>query len=37
MELAEHELYFVAQMFDQKWKPRDIKIDYSDGLASNPQ
>jgi hypothetical protein len=28
--LYEDDLYFVAQMFEENWMPRDTEIDYSD-------
>jgi len=27
-DLYENELYFVSQMFEEKWQPRDMNIDY---------
>jgi hypothetical protein len=29
-DLYEDDLYFVSQMFDKKWAPKDTPIDYSD-------
>jgi hypothetical protein len=31
--LYEHELYFVAQMFEDNWQPRDTEIDRSEGTV----
>ena len=28
--LYEDDLYFVAQMFEENWMPRDTEIDYND-------
>jgi len=34
IELYEDDLYFVAQMFEENWMPRDIILDYSDETTS---
>lgn len=34
-ELYEHELYFVAQMFEPNWQPRDTVIDHMEGTVNN--
>ncbi|KAK4446912.1 cutinase transcription factor 1 beta [Podospora aff. communis PSN243] len=34
-DLYEHELYFVAQMFEQNWQPRDTVIDRTEGTVNN--
>jgi len=33
--LYEDELYFVAQMFEEDWAPRDTTIDFDDGTVKN--
>jgi hypothetical protein len=33
--LYEHELYFISQMFEENWQPRETTIDYVDGTVSN--
>jgi hypothetical protein len=30
-ELYEDELYFISQMFEEDWRPRDTAIDYQEG------
>jgi hypothetical protein len=35
LELCEDELYFVAQMFEDDWKPFSPKVDYVDGTVNN--
>jgi hypothetical protein len=30
-DFYEHELYFIGQMFEVNWEPRDSKIDFLDG------
>jgi len=34
-ELYEHELYFIAQMFEKSWQPRDSVIDRTEGTVNN--
>jgi hypothetical protein len=34
-DLYEHELYFVAQMFEDNWQPRDTIIDRTDGTVND--
>ncbi|KAK0620665.1 hypothetical protein B0T14DRAFT_431637 [Immersiella caudata] len=34
-DLYEHELYFVAQMFEPNWQPRDTVIDRTEGTVNN--
>lgn len=34
-ELYEHELYFIAQMFEETWQPRDTVIDRTEGTVNN--
>ena len=31
-ELYENDLYFVSQMFEENWQPRDTRIDYDGGM-----
>ena len=31
-ELYEHDLYFVSQMFEDNWQPRDTRIDFDGGM-----
>lgn len=35
MEMYEHELYFIAQMFEDNWQPRDTVIDRTEGTVNN--
>lgn len=35
MNLYEDELYFVSQMYEDEWQPRDTVIDYDDGTVNN--
>ena len=34
INLYEDDLYFVSQMFEENWTPRDTIIDYSDETVS---
>ena len=34
--LYEHELYFIAQMFDEKWLPRDTAVDDTEDWNGAP-
>ncbi|KAK3365571.1 hypothetical protein B0T24DRAFT_710668 [Lasiosphaeria ovina] len=34
-DLYEHELYFIAQMFEENWQPRDTIIDRTEGTVNN--
>ncbi|KXX82675.1 Cutinase transcription factor 1 beta [Madurella mycetomatis] len=34
-DLYEHELYFISQMFEENWQPRDTAIDYAEGTVNN--
>jgi hypothetical protein len=33
--IYEHPLYWVAQMFEKNWSPRDTVIDYDDGTIND--
>lgn len=33
--LYEDELYFISQMFEEKWTPRETTIDYGDGTIGD--
>lgn len=33
--LYEHELYFVSQMFEDNWQPRDTIIDYTEETVND--
>ncbi|KAI1121871.1 hypothetical protein F5Y10DRAFT_255370 [Nemania abortiva] len=33
--LYEHEMFFVSQMFERDWSPRDTDIDYTDGTIND--
>lgn len=35
LQLYEHPLYFVSQMFEENWTPRDTVIDYDDGTIND--
>jgi hypothetical protein len=35
LELCEDELFFVAQMFEEDWKPFSPRVDYVDGTVNN--
>lgn len=35
LHLYEDELYFIAQMFEPNWQPRDTVIDFEDGTVNN--
>ena len=35
LDLYEHELYFIAQMFQENWQPQDTIIDYTEGTINN--
>jgi hypothetical protein len=34
-DLYEHELYFVSQMLEDNWQPRDTAIEYTEGTVNN--
>ncbi|GAB1320924.1 hypothetical protein MFIFM68171_11134 [Madurella fahalii] len=34
-DLYEHELYFISQMFEENWQPRDTVIDYTEGTVND--
>jgi hypothetical protein len=34
LNLYEDDLYFVSQMFEENWTPRDTIIDYTDDTVS---
>jgi hypothetical protein len=34
-DLYEHELYFLSQMFEDNWQPRDTAIDHTEGTVNN--
>jgi len=34
-DLYEHELYFVSQMFEENWQPKDTIIDRTDGTVND--
>jgi hypothetical protein len=33
--LYEHEMYFVAQMFEENWQPRETVVDFDEGTINN--
>lgn len=35
LDLYEDDLYFVSQMFEEGWTPRDTIIDYDDGTVGD--
>jgi hypothetical protein len=35
MNLYEDELYFIAQMFEESWQPRDTTIDNTPGTVND--
>lgn len=35
INLYEDDLYFVSQMFDEDWSPRDTVIEYQDGTVAD--
>jgi len=35
MDLYEHELYFVSQMFEESWQPKETIIDRTDGTVND--
>ena len=32
-ELYENRMYFIAQMYEEKWTPRDTKVEFDDGTV----
>jgi hypothetical protein len=34
-DLYEHELYFISQMFEENWQPRDTIIDRAEGTIND--
>lgn len=35
LDLYEHELYFVSQMFEENWQPRDTVVDRTEGTVND--
>ncbi|KAH6627534.1 hypothetical protein F5144DRAFT_652459 [Chaetomium tenue] len=34
-DLYEHELYFLSQMFEENWQPRDTMVEHTEGTVNN--